>query len=293
MSNVSTRQYERVIPQMADTVGVSKSSVSWEFVEQSGQELKRLSELRFEDREFLVIYLDGVVFGEYHVLCAVGVDSQGEKVVLGMKDGASENAATAVTLLEDLVDRGIDPARRCLFVIDGAKALRSAIDKVFGRQNPVQRCRNHKIRNVAAKLADDLAPQVVSVMKAAFRLPSKEGIARIRKQVEWLRSHHPDAVASLEEGLDEMFTINRLELSPALRRCMGSTNVIDSSHSGIRIRTRRVGRWKNPDMALRWAAASFLDTEKNFRRILGYKDLWMLQAKLNDLVPGDDQSKVA
>ena len=143
MSNVSTRQYERVIPQMADTVGASKSSVSREFVEQSGKELKRLSERRFEDREFLVIYLDGVIFGEFHVLCAVGVDSSGEKVVLGIKDGASENAATAVTLLEDLVDRGIDPGRRYLFVIDGAKALRSAIDKVFGRQNPVQRCRNH------------------------------------------------------------------------------------------------------------------------------------------------------
>ena len=106
-----------------------------------------------------------------------------------------------------------------------------------------------QIRNVAAKRPDELAPQVVSVMKAAFRLPWKEGIARIRKQAEWLRSQHPDAAASLKEGLDEMFTINRLELSPALRRCLGSTNLIDSSHSGMRIRTRRVGRWKNADMA--------------------------------------------
>ena len=129
-------------------------------------------------------------------------------------------------------------------------------------------------------------------MKAAFRLPWNEVIARIRKRAEWLRSHHPDAAASLEEGLDDMFTINRLELSPSLRRCLGSTNLIDSSHSGMRLRTRRVGLWKNADMALRWAAASFLDTKKNFRRILGYKDLWMLQAKLNDLLTGDDQSKV-
>ena len=293
MSNVSTRQYDRVIPQMADTVGVSKSSVSREFVEQSGRELKRLSERRFEDREFLVIYLDGVVFGEYHVLCAVGVDAEGEKVVLGMKDGASENAAPAVALLEDLVERRIDPGWRCLFVIDGAKAMRSAIGVVFGCQNPVQRCRNHKIRNVAAKLPDELAPQVVSVMKAAFRLPWTEGVARTRKQAEWLRSHHPDAAARLEEGLDEMFTINRFELFPSLRRCLGSTNLIDSSHSGMRIQTRRVGRWKNADMVLRWASASFLDTEKNFRRILGYKDLCMLQAKLNDRVTDDDPSKVA
>jgi putative transposase len=293
MSNVSTRRYERVIPQMADTVGVSKSSVSREFIEQSGKELKRLSERRFDEREFLVIYLDGVVFGEFHVLCAVGVDSGGEKVVLGMRDGASENGATAVALLEDLVERGIDPDRRYLFVIDGSKALRTAITRVFGRRNPVQRCRNHKIRNVTTKLPEDLASQVRLVMRAAFRLPAKDGIARLRKQADWLRSHHPDAASSLEEGLDELFTVNRLDLGPALRRCLGTTNIIDSSHSGMRIRTRRVGRWKNADMVLRWAAASFLDTEKHFRKILGYKDLWMLQAKLNDPVTGDQPSKVA
>lgn len=293
MANVSTRNYERVIPQMADTVGVSKSSVSRTFIEQSGRELKRLTERRFDDQEFLVIYLDGVVFGEHHVLCAVGVDAKGEKVVLGIQDGASENAATTTALLEDLIDRGIDPNRRYLFVIDGSKALRSAIDRVFGRFNPIQRCRNHKIRNVSAKLPDELADQVCSLMRAAFRLPWKEGIARIRKQAEWLRPHHPDAAASLEEGLEELFTINRLGLSPSLRLCLGTTNIIDSSHSGIRTRTRRVSRWKDGQMVLRWAASAFLQTEKSFRKIQGYRDLWMLKAKLEDHVTGDDTPKVA
>ena len=105
MANVSTRNYERVIPEMAHTVGVSKSSVSRNFVEQSGRELKRLTERRFDGREFLVVYLDGVIFGEHHVLCAVGVDIEGEKVVLGIKDGASEDGATTTALLEDLVER--------------------------------------------------------------------------------------------------------------------------------------------------------------------------------------------
>ena len=130
-------------------------------------------------------------------------------------------------------------------------------------------------------------------MKAAFRLPWKEGIAKLRKQAQWLRPHHPDAAASLEEGLDELFTINRLKLSSSLRLCLGTTNIIDSSHSGIRIRTRRVGRWRNGQMVLRWAASAFLATEKGFRRIHGYRDLSMLQAKLNDAVTGDDKSKVA
>ena len=293
MANVSTRNYERVIPEMAHTVGVSKSSVSRNFVEQSGRELKRLTERRFNGREFLVIYLDGVIFGEHHVLCAVGVDIEGEKAVLGIKDGASENGATTTALLEDLVARGIDPSRRYLFVIDGSKALRRAIDRVFGKSHPVQRGRNHKSRNLTAKLPEDLADPARSVMKAAFRLPWKEGVAKLRKQADWLRPHYPDAAASLEEGLDELFTINRLELSSSLRRCLGTTNIIDSSHSGIRIRTRRVGRWRNGQMVLRWAATVFLATEKGFRRIQGYRDLWMLQAKLNDAVTGDDKSKVA
>ena len=130
-------------------------------------------------------------------------------------------------------------------------------------------------------------------MKAAFRLPWKEGIAKLRKQAEWLRPHHPDAAASLEEGLEELFTLNRLELSSALRLCLGTTNIIDSSHSGVRIRTRRVGRWRNGEMVLRWAASAFLETEKNFRKIQGYRDLWMLGAKLKDEVTGEKTSKVA
>ena len=135
MCNVSTRHYSRVIPQMADTVGVSKSSVSRQFIEQSGQQLEQLA--------------------EHHVICAVGVDSEGQKHVLGLREGASENAATATSLLEDLVERGLDSGRRYLFVIDGSRALRCAIDKVFGKGSPVQRCRRHKIRNVCDRLPDD------------------------------------------------------------------------------------------------------------------------------------------
>ncbi len=291
--NVSTRHYSRVIPQMADTVGVSKSSVSRQFIEQSGQQLEQLAERHFDDVEFLIIYIDGLVFGEHHVICAAGVDSEGQKHVLGLREGASENAATATSLLEDLVERGLDSGRRYLFVIDGSRALRCAIDKVFGKGSPVQRCRRHKIRNVCDRLPDDLAEQVKSVMQAAYRLPWEEGRVRLRKQAEWLEGLHPDAAASLREGLEETFTINRLELSSSLRLCLASTNLIESPHSGVRMRTRRVSRWKDSQMVLRWAASAFLETEKNFRRIQGYQDLWMLKAKLRDEVSMDAKRKVA
>lgn len=142
LNGVSTRRYERVIPEMADTVGVSRSAVSREAIEASEAALKRLLERRFDEVDLLVIYLDGMHFGDQCVLAAIGVDSQGTKHVLALKEGAAENAEVCKDLLEQLVAQGVDPKRRRLFVIDGSKALRTAINAVFG-EHPVQRCRNH------------------------------------------------------------------------------------------------------------------------------------------------------
>jgi len=282
MHGVSTRRYRQVLPEMAETVGVSKSSVSREFIEASEEALKSLCERRFEGKEILIVYVDGQVFGEHHILSAVGVDSQGYKHVLGVRQGASENAAAATALLEDLVERGIAPGRRRLFVIDGSKALRKAIDAVYGQQNPVQRCRSHKVRNVVDHLPEHLKEQVKAVMRGAFRLEAAQGMARLEQQARWLEQEYPSAAASLREGLEELFTVNRMGLPPSLRPCLRSTNVIESPHSGVRLRTRRVSRWRDGSMVLRWVAAAFLDTEKRFRRIMGYRDLWILKAYLDD-----------
>ena len=281
LRGVSTRQYRAVLPEMAETVGVSRSSVSREAIEASGEELRRLCERRLEELDLLIIYLDGVIFGDHHVLVVVGVDSEGHKHVLGVAEGASENQVVAKELLEDLVRRGVKLDRKYLFVIDGSKALRAAIDAVFGAENPVQRCRHHKIENVMGHLPEHLKDQTKAVMRSAFRLPAREGMARLEKQAEWLEREYPSAAASLREGLAEMFTVNRLGLSPSLARCLVSTNVIESPHSGMRLRTRRVCRWRDGKMVLRWAAAALLMTEQNFRKMMGYRDLWMLKAALH------------
>jgi transposase-like protein len=281
LRGVSTRQYRAVLPEMAETVGVSRSSVSREAIEASEEELRRLCERRLDKLELLILYVDGVIFGEHHVLVAVGVDAEGEKHVLGIAEGASENQVVARGLLEDIVRRGVRTDRKYLFVIDGSKALRAAIDAVFGTQNPVQRCRHHKLENVMGYLPEHLKDQTKAAMRAAFRLPAKEGMARLEKQAEWLEREYPSAAASLREGLAEMFTVNRLGLSPSLARCLVSTNVIESPHSGVRLRTRKICRWRDGKMVLRWAAAALLLTEQNFRKIMGYRDLWMLKAALD------------
>ncbi len=280
MRGISTRQYAEVLPEMASTCGVSKSTVSREAAEAGEEALKELLERRFEGIDLLVIYLDGMQFGEHHVISAVGVDGGGHKHVLGMQPGATENAAAVEDLLEQLVARGLDPKAKRLFVIDGAKALRAAINKVFGAQHPVQRCRNHKIRNVCDRLPEEQKDQVKAAMRASYKLEAKAGMARLRKLADWLEQESPAAANSLREGLEECFTINRLGIPPSLHRCLATTNLIESPQSGVRMRTRRVCRWRDAAMVQRWAAASFLATEKNFRRIMGWKDLWQLETIL-------------
>lgn len=280
LQGVSTRHYEAVLPQMAETVGVSKSSVSRQAIEASDEELRQLCERRLEDLKLLILYVDGLRFGEQQVLVAVGVDEEGQKHVLGLASGASESEVVVKGLWEDLVGRGLKTSCKYLFVIDGSKALRAAIEAVFGAENPVQRCRNHKLENVSGYLPQELKGEVKAVMRAAFRLSEKEGRARLEKQAQWLEQEYPSAAASLREGLAEMFTVTRLQLSASLSRCLVSTNVIESPHSGVRLRTRRVCHWRDGKMVLRWAAAALLATEKNFRRLMGYRDLWRLKVAL-------------
>jgi len=156
LRGVSTRQYRAVLPEMAETVGVSRSSVSREAIGASEEELKHLCERGLEELDLVIIYLDGVIFGEHHVLVTVGVDMEGHKHVLGIAEGASENQVVAQGLLEDVVRRGVKLDRKYLFVIDGSKALRAAIDAVFGADHPVQRCRQHKVENVMGYLPKHL-----------------------------------------------------------------------------------------------------------------------------------------
>jgi len=281
MHGVSTRNYRTVLPEMAETVGVAKSSVSREFIEASEEALQKLLERRFDDNDILIVYLDGLVFGKHHVIAAVGVDSEGSKHVLGLTDGASENAAACKRLLEDLAARGLTPGRRRLFVIDGSKALRAAVDAVYGPDNPVQRCRSHKVRNVLDQLPKDQRDQAKATMRAAYRLEPAEGKARLEQLAQWYERQWPSAAASLREGLDETFTINAIGLPGKLRRCLATTNLIESPGAGVRLRTRRVCNWKDGKMVLRWAAAAYLTTEKRFRRIMGFEQLWILKSYLD------------
>jgi putative transposase len=283
LRGVSTRNYSGVIREMADTAKVSKSAVSREFVDASEKTLEELLARRFDTHNILAIYIDGIILGEHHVLTALGMDEHGTKHVLGMRGGASENAAVVKGLLEDLVERGIKPGVKRLFIIDGSKALRAGIDAVFGADQPVQRCRIHKIRNVQDHLPEDERRYATMVLRAAFKMEDHvKAMGRVKELAKELADEWPGASGSLLEGLDELFTVNRLGLPASLRRSLATTNIIESPQSTVRRLTHKVDRWRDGSMALRWAATSFVEAEKTMRNIGGHKQLWMLKAALED-----------
>ncbi|MGH9560256.1 MAG: IS256 family transposase [Terracidiphilus sp.] len=277
LRGVSTRQYEEVLPAMAETVGVSRSSVSRQAIEGSSEQLRQLRERRWDQTDLLVIYIDGQRFGDHHVISSVGIDREGAKHVLGIELGATENAAAVKQLLTGLRDRGLATDRKYLFVIDGAKALRAGIEEVFGADQPVQRCRNHKMRNVLDELPREQQPQVVNLMRAAWKMTdADEGMKRLEGLARFLEHDYESAARSLREGMAEMFTIQKLRLPPSLFQCLGTTNVIESPQSGVQKRTGNVTRWRNAEMVERWVASAWLLTEKHFRKVVGHRDFWAL-----------------
>ena len=281
LRGVSTREYQEVLPQMAETVGVSRSAISRKAVEASAEQLKQLHERRWENVEILVIYIDGQRFGEHHILSAVGVDAEGKKHILGIESGATENAASVKRLLIRLRDQGLPTDRKYLFVIDGAKALRAAIEEVFGGDQPVQRCRNHKLRNVVDELPKEQQGQALNLMRAAWKVKTaEEGEKRLDQLTRFLERDHESAARSLREGMKEMFTLQRLKIPESLHKCLATTNIIESPQGGVERRTHNVTRWRDADMVQRWVASAWLLTEKHFRRIDGHADLWALAAIL-------------
>jgi transposase-like protein len=281
LRGVSTREYQEVLPQMAETVGVSRSAISRKAVEASAEQLKQLQERRWENVEILVVYIDGQRFGEHHILSAVGVDAEGNKHILGIECGATENAASVKRLLTRLRDQGLSTDRKYLFVIDGAKALRAAIEEVFGGDQPVQRCRNHKLRNVVDELPKQQQGQALNLMRAAWKVKTaEEGEKRLEQLARFLERDHESAARSLREGMKEMFTLQRLKIPESLHKCLATTNIIESPQGGVERRTHNVTRWRDADMVQRWVASAWVLTEKHFRRIDGHADLWALAAIL-------------
>src|SRR5215472_17421161 len=205
-----------------------------------------------------------------------------EKHVLGVWQGATENTTVVTGLLEDLVDRGLDLQRRYLVVIDGSKALRAGVERVFGEQAEVQRCQIHKRRNVKEYLPESCQKDYDRRMRNAYAMTNYgEAKAALEKIFRQLERINPTAARSLEEGLEETLTVHRLGIGGVLRRKLATTNPIESCLSTVQRVARNVKRWREGNQPLRWTATGLLEAEKRFRRIKGYQEILVLKERLN------------
>ena len=280
---ISTRRYAEGIDQFLHGHGISASTISRHMVTATAAKVKELFTRSLATLELCVLMIDGVEVGGHTVVIALGIDTKGVKHVLGLRQGATENAAVVKGLLEDLLGRGLSPDQAMLVVIDGAKALRKAVDAVFGETVAVQRCTVHKKRNVLDHLPKGDRTRIGRRMSQAYGL-TDFGTARreLQNLAKELYAVNPSAARSLEEGLEETLTVQRLGLPEPLRVTLRSTNTIESSNSGVRDRSHNVKRWQGGDHVERWTAAGLLETEKSFRRIKGYRDLSVLQVALEN-----------
>lgn len=286
LAGLSTRRYAAGLEPVGSDVterssGTSRSAVSRRFVERTRRALDELMSRRLEELDIVVLLLDGIHVADHLCVVALAIDGDGHEHPVGLVQGATENSAVVTRLLEDLVARGLDASRGLLLVIDGSKALRTAAMKVFGQRVLVQRCQEHKIRNVTEHLPTDQQGFTGRKLRAAYGLSDA---AAAERELVALARHldgiHPGAAASLREGLAETLTVQRLQLGPQLTRVLRSTNPIESMLSRGRAVARNVTRFRDGEMALRWTAAGMREAQKSFRRIKGHRELGLLRAAL-------------
>jgi putative transposase len=270
---VSTRKYGRSLEPVAPELGAhgtSKSSVSRRFVEKTRVQVEAWMKRRIEGLQLRVLMIDGIHVDDHVMLVAIGIDGDGAKHVLGLHEGATENATATKALLADLCERGLDTQRSMLVVIDGSKALRAAVRDVFGSRALVQRCQVHKRRNVVDHLPEAEAASAGKVMRQAYRChDAKQAKKLLEGLARQLQSRHPSAAASLREGLDETLTVKAMGLPEALERTLSTTNPIENLMGSIRALTRRVRRWRGGEMIERWVAVALQEASKRFHRVRG------------------------
>ncbi len=287
LAGVSTRNYETTLEPVGDDLSASstsRSAASRRFVARTAKALAELMAKDLSGLSICALFADGIEEGDHLMVCAIGVDTEGRKHLLGLREGTTENKAVCASLLSDLIGRGLDFSRGILCVIDGGKGLRAAVREVFGLLGLVHRCRVHKRRNVLDHLPKETQPIVGRKLDAAWaKADPALALAALKALATWLEADHPGAAASLREGMEETLTVTRLGLPAALTRTLSSTNPIESAFSVAREVMGKVKRWRDGAMVVRWTAAGLEVAQSKFRRIKGFREMPILIEKLSGI----------
>ena len=286
--NVSTRRFGRAVrlPEgdvpAAHGSGVSKSAASRRFVALSTEKLDAFMNADLSGLDLLVVQIEGLhVSDDLVLVAAIGIDGEGDKHPLALMEGATENAATVQALLDNLVDRGLDPAVARLFIVDGAKALSKAIRATFGKDSLIQRCQVHKARNIMDRLPKELHAATRRALRQAWELDDADKAEKlIRNLARRLDQERPGVAASIPGRAGRDPHRRPPEAAHAASSVLACTNIAENMMGTIRRVTRNVKRWRNGRMALRWVAAGMMEAAKGFRKLKAHKQLPILRAAL-------------
>ncbi len=281
LKGLSCREYEACVEPVAETFGLSSSSISRRFKRASARKLAELSERDLSGYDLVALFLDGKTFGDDEMVIALGVTLEGQKVVLGFVQTATENEAVCSAFLRGLLERGLKSEQGLLCVIDGAKGLRRAVDKVLGDRAAVQRCQWHKRENVVRYLPAGQQATFRRKLQAAYERPTyagaKKALQRVRAELVPINA---SAVSSLDEGLEETLTLHRLGVFQELGRSFKTTNCLENLNALVGRRTDKVDCWRNAEQKHRWLATTLLDLEPRLRKVSGHRQLLKLRAAL-------------
>src|SRR3989442_1014693 len=285
MRGLSTRNYGAVVREFQQAYGIEKSAVSENFIEASRGKVKELMERPLGQLRLCAVLIDGTPFKDRQMIVALGIGCDGRKMVLGLREGATENATVVSALLSDLIERGMDFATPRLYILDGGKALHAAVRRHAGEAASIQRCQVHKKRNVVDHLPEEYKTDVKKKLQNAYAMAdyadAKRALERLHRE---LMDLNPSAARSLEEGLEETLTVHRLRVPDQLRRTLCCTNVIESAFSSVETVCWNVKRWRPGDQIERWVGSGLLVAERQFRKVIGHRQIPLLLASMANAV---------
>lgn len=285
MRGLSTRNYGAVVKDFSTAYGIEKSAVSENFIEASREKVKQLMERPLGELRLCAVLIDGTPFKDRQMIVALGIGCDGRKTVLGLREGATENATVVAALLSDLLERGLDFSTPRLYVLDGGKALHAAVRRHAGESAFIQRCQIHKKRNVVDHLPEEHKADVRRKLQNAYAMvdyvDAKKALERLHHELMHL---NPSAARSLEEGLEETLTVHKLRVPDQLRRTLSCTNVIESAFSIVETVCRNVKRWREGDQIERWVGSGLLVAEQQFRKVIGFRQIPLLLSAMANAV---------
>jgi putative transposase len=285
MRGLSTRNYGAVVKDFQSAYGIEKSAVSENFIEASREKVKQLMERPLGELRLCAVLIDGTPFKDRQIIAALGIGCDGRKTVLGIREGATENTAVVSSLLSELVERGLDFSTPRLYILDGGKALHAAVRRHAGEAAFIQRCQVHKKRNVVDHLPDEHKAEVKRKLQNAYAMTvyadAKRALDRLHRE---LMDLNPSAARSLEEGMEETLTVHKLRVPEQLRRSLCCTNVIESAFSIVETVCRNVKRWRPGDQIERWVGSGLLVAERQFRKVIGHRQIPLLLSSMANAV---------